>query len=200
MVSTPHFEGPLKEREFLHSTEKPEPAMGTRTVNRKTVVAVVAIATSFIVSCDVRSVEASRPNWISVSMGAKEARSSLKNLATKASATTEPRKAWNDYIHSLSRESQLPRIFEDQVVDFWNRLADTTDWTVPIPHAGPTLQNSFILSWNRGRHHFEVEVFDDERFEWFYRDRETDDCEGDEGACFGAVAAARKFLKLLIAT
>ena len=107
--------------------------------------------------------------------------------------------AWQDYLTELNRV--LGSRFAGRVKQFWARLASELRFTVPVPHAGPTPDDdSFILTWDQGRYHFEVEIFRVGRFEWFYRDRETDDCEASEGNLKQAVSAAKMYLRRLSRT
>lgn len=103
--------------------------------------------------------------------------------------TIDLRADWGRYLQGLSRRTGLPMKFQATANEFWAGLESALG-DVPIPRAGPTPQGSFIMSWDRGRHHFETEIFENGQFEWFYLDRETDYYEGQDGDCQAAVLAA----------
>lgn len=197
MNAKPCFEGPLQNREFLSVTEKPVTPLGTRSTNRTTTI-VLAITTTLIFSVNVKSVATSGSGGFSAPARVKEINTHPGIVPSEVSGTQDLNREWLAYIHNLSRETGLPRVFEDLVIEFWDQLTEKTHRVVPIPVAGPTPQDSFMLSWNRGRHHFEVEVFSEGRFEWFYRDRKTDQFEGAEGISPEAVVAARNYLQRLV--
>jgi hypothetical protein len=43
----------------------------------------------------------------------------------------------------------------------------------------------FIICLDAGQHHMELETIDGETWEWFYRDRNTETLDGDEGLAWG---------------
>lgn len=49
-----------------------------------------------------------------------------------------------------------------------------------IPSAGSGPDGQLFFSWDYGRHHFEAEIFEDDRVEFFYRDRETETYFGSD--------------------
>ena len=48
------------------------------------------------------------------------------------------------------------------------------------PQATPR-EDSFLMVWDRGKHHLELEVFSGGTFDWFYRDRVEDTFKAGEG-------------------
>lgn len=41
------------------------------------------------------------------------------------------------------------------------------------------------MSWDRGSHHFEIEVFRDGRYDWFYLNRDSGERVGEENHPLG---------------
>ena len=105
--------------------------------------------------------------------------------------------AWHHYLRDLGSVVGSP--FARKVRQFWTDLEKEADFEVPPPHAGPTEQESFVLSWDRGGQYCEVEMFFDGHFEWFYCNRQIDDFEGSEGGFQQAVAATEEYLLRLLA-
>jgi hypothetical protein len=46
----------------------------------------------------------------------------------------------------------------------------------------------FAMSWDKGRHHFEIEVTPDGTFDWFYMDRGSDARSGEEDQSLGTLS------------
>lgn len=77
---------------------------------------------------------------------------------------------------------------EQRLWEYLNWAADDTDprvclrawlaWVglrgAPMPDAGVCPDGPVLLTWDKGRHHFEIEVPTDGPLEYFYMDRATD--------------------------
>lgn len=95
---------------------------------------------------------------------------------------------WTKYVEALpsSKLNDLARELTDALEDR------------PAPTAGGgTPQETFLLEWDNGGHHFEIEIVDrgdsDVLFEWFYLEPEGDPGAG-EGTMAEAVEAAAQHL------
>jgi hypothetical protein len=56
----------------------------------------------------------------------------------------------------------------------WEKLAAQFALDLESPSAGPTPDHTFLMVWDRGKHHFEIEVLASGDYEWMYRDRVTE--------------------------
>lgn len=69
---------------------------------------------------------------------------------------------------------------------------------LPVPTALPSEDGSMHLAWDRDQHHLDVDLFPDGSFEWFYRNRLTDELDGtDEGRVLGMPEALARRLRLI---
>ena len=90
---------------------------------------------------------------------------------------------WNLYLKSLARpEGPLTSRHAEYAVRFWHSLRSR--FSVPLPQAGPTEAPGLLLVWDRGRHHLQIEIFEDGSYDWFYRDRRNETYLGEEGLAF----------------
>ncbi len=55
----------------------------------------------------------------------------------------------------------------------WRYLRTATNGRFTVPRAAPTQDHGIILSWEKVDHYLEIEIFDDGRYDWFYREEET---------------------------
>lgn len=195
MREEPLFKGPL-ERPFFLQASAPLPIGGQKTTGALKISIGPLLATGITSSVLALSGGAtvSRGN---VRIGVSVATAGLNRGMGNdlgATQTDEPSEsaAWMGYLNDLN--SVLPGPFSRKVRKFWSDLSRIS---CPVPHASPTPQGSFILVWDRERHHFEVEVFPGGRFEWFYCDRLSDYYEGAEGNRDHAVRATANFLEKL---
>ena len=89
---------------------------------------------------------------------------------------------WNAYLATLAQpRGPLTAEHAESVKRFWRHLRSLRSWNLPVPQAGPTEAPGFLLVWDRGRHHLEIEIYDDGTFDWFYRDRRDESYFGDDG-------------------
>lgn len=51
----------------------------------------------------------------------------------------------------------------------WQEVKDT----LPMPNAGVGPDGELLYTWDKGAHHYEIEVFPDGRKEYFYMHRQT---------------------------
>jgi hypothetical protein len=56
------------------------------------------------------------------------------------------------------------------------------------PEAAPT-EDGFRMVWDRGPHHLQIEVFPGGRYDWFYRDRDTETVQSEESLTLGSYPA-----------
>ena len=59
----------------------------------------------------------------------------------------------------------------------WLMLKENVDLPAPSAATGP--DGIMFYSWDKGEHHFEVEIFPDDSTEFFYRNRMTGEICGD---------------------
>lgn len=90
------------------------------------------------------------------------------------------RELWLLYLRSL-RDRVRPKVLV------------MVDELVPKEMAPPSaclIPGGMQLSWDRGEHHLEFDVQDD-GFDWFYRNRKTEDCaSGDRSRSIGPITRA----------
>ena len=82
---------------------------------------------------------------------------------------------WEAYLAKLD----LP--FAEDVRKAWSYLRQRL-WA---PEAAPT-EEGFRMVWDRGPHHLQIEVFPGGRFDWFYRDRDTERLQSGENLALGS--------------
>jgi hypothetical protein len=88
---------------------------------------------------------------------------------------------WERYLADLGKpEGPLMADHVEHVRRFWRYLRSFVDKAFPVPQAGPTEARSLVMVWDRDRHHLEVEIFERGIYEWFYRDRLTQEHTGGE--------------------
>ncbi len=61
----------------------------------------------------------------------------------------------------------------------WQTILDAFS-TMPVPAACTGPDGEMFYSWDRGRHHLELEIIPGKPSEFFYRDRETEDLWGED--------------------
>lgn len=81
---------------------------------------------------------------------------------------------WEQYL------SQLESPVAEDVRRIWAYLSQRL-WA---PEAAPT-DDGFRMVWDRGPHHLQVEVLPGGRYDWFYRDRDTEKLQSEEGLPWG---------------
>lgn len=101
----------------------------------------------------------------------------------------DDRSLWEAYLRRLAKpEGPLSAERADQIRALWASLAKWVGPGLRPPHAGPLEEDGFALSWDNGRHHFEIEVASDGTFGWFYMDRESDARQGEEDRPLGTIS------------
>jgi hypothetical protein len=66
-----------------------------------------------------------------------------------------------------------------QVRDFWSAIERGAESVSP-PYAAVTPEGGLSMTWDQGRHHFEIDVTSDGKYDWFYMDRESESRAGEE--------------------
>ncbi len=91
---------------------------------------------------------------------------------------------WQAYLDRIRESSELRVGIAETVRDVWTELTRRIPGLDP-PHAAPTEDGELIMVWDRGHNHFEVEITTRDKYEWFYRDRQTDTYAGEDGCRVG---------------
>lgn len=95
------------------------------------------------------------------------------------------RSEWERYLDSLTMpRGPLSPFLAKQVTDLWEHLERSLGNLDP-PHATVTPDSGFAMSWDRGRHHFEVEIDPTSTYGWFYMDRASVLRTGEEDQPLG---------------
>lgn len=102
-----------------------------------------------------------------------------------------PADAWAAYLDRLP-DRQLAK----SVVAFWREAKPLGP--LPVPTAIP-FEGSMHLAWDHGQHHLDVDLFPDGTFEWFYRNRSTNELDGtDESRATGMPEAFARRVRLVV--
>jgi hypothetical protein len=102
--------------------------------------------------------------------------------------------AWDRYLHSLMEPSgPLSAQRLRQIERLWECLRRQVTEPLALPHAIATEAGEFVMTWDRGQHHFEIEILPDGRYDWFYLDRSSGERVGEEehpaGTCSSQMIA-----------
>jgi hypothetical protein len=62
----------------------------------------------------------------------------------------------------------------------WEQVRAATGDTMPVPSACTGPDGQMFYGWDRGRHHLELEIIPGKPADYFYRDRQTNECWGEE--------------------
>jgi hypothetical protein len=62
----------------------------------------------------------------------------------------------------------------------WQLIWKASDYKMPVPAACTGPDGRMFYSWDRGRHHLELEIIPGQPAEFFYRDRETEQLWGED--------------------
>lgn len=89
----------------------------------------------------------------------------------------EPERSWDRFLRSLT----VPQ----GVQELWKTL-ERLSRDIPPPYAVATEAGGLSMTWDRGRHHFEIEVLADGTYDWFYMDRDSHDRAGAEAVPLGS--------------
>lgn len=87
---------------------------------------------------------------------------------------------WDQYLRKLAEPpSPLSHQRVQQIVDLWEHLQRQI-MPLPLPYAMASESGEFVMTWDRGPHHFEIELLPDERYDWFYFDRTSGEHRGED--------------------
>jgi hypothetical protein len=105
------------------------------------------------------------------------------------------------YLKDISEGSEP--IVSKQTADLarkaWSLLWQETGYVLPIPSACTGPDGQILYSWDKGEHHFEVEIIPGKPMEFFYRNRKTGELWGEEYTLGDSLPAeAAKKLKLFM--
>jgi hypothetical protein len=101
----------------------------------------------------------------------------------------DDRPLWEGYLRRLAvPEGPLSVDRAEQVRALWAALEKRVGPRLRPPHAGPLQNDGFAMSWDNGRHHFEIEVSADGTFDWFYMDRDSNVRHGEEDQSLGTLS------------
>ena len=94
----------------------------------------------------------------------------IKALEVHGEATgmvaMEPDRSWDQFLRGLSSPTAR------QARELWQTLERSGE-QIPPPYAVATEGGGISMTWDRGRHHFEIEVLSDGIYDWFYMDRNS---------------------------
>ena len=89
--------------------------------------------------------------------------------------------AWDQYLRRLAKPSGPLSVGNVQEIErLWDCLRRQVPDRLGFPHATATESGDLVMAWDRGSHHFEIEVFHDGRYDWFYLDRSSGERVGEE--------------------
>jgi hypothetical protein len=106
--------------------------------------------------------------------------------------------AWGQYLSGLAEPwGPLAAGCVQEIERLWECLRRQVPDRLGLPHAMATESGDLVMTWDRGSHHFEIEVFHDGRYDWFYLDRDSGERVGEEdhplGTCsFEMISRLRK--------
>jgi len=101
----------------------------------------------------------------------------------------DDRPLWEGYLRRLAVPAgPLSVERAEQIRALWAALEKRVGPKLKPPHAGPLENDGFAMSWDNGRHHFEIEVSPDGSYGWFYMDRDSDVRQGEEDQPLGTVS------------
>lgn len=100
-------------------------------------------------------------------------------------AAMEPERSWERFLRDLATPlGALSPQTARQVLELWQAIERSGE-EVPPPFAAATESGGLSMTWDRGRHHFEIEVLSDGTYDWFYMDRNAKGRAGAEGTPLG---------------
>lgn len=97
------------------------------------------------------------------------------------------------YLKRVSTEGSPPLITRETAQAAWIAwiawlaVWQTSGEKMPIPSACTGPDGVMFYSWDKDRHHLELEIFPDKDAEFFYRDRETGEFWGEEYKICGSL-------------
>lgn len=102
-----------------------------------------------------------------------------RNFQTADFDPAEP--DWERYLRTLQEPSgPLPAQRVRQIEILWEHLQGRVEKHLPLPHAMASEAGEFVMTWDRGPHHFEIEVLPDGGYDWFYLDRTSGERLGED--------------------
>lgn len=81
-------------------------------------------------------------------------------------------------------------------IQLWEELQDKID-NLLIPAIVIGTYNSILLCWSTNNYYSEIEVYADETFDWFCRDRQTGKFYGSDNGVSSIKPIANKFIEIL---
>lgn len=77
------------------------------------------------------------------------------------------------WLFSLPKDVCSPAMVSASIRSF-HMLYDASMWRLSVPAASTGPDGKIHYSWDKGRHHLELEIIPGEQAEFFYSDREND--------------------------
>src|SRR5262245_18097722 len=103
----------------------------------------------------------------------------------------EDKVLWEAYLRRLgASEGPFSAERAREVCTLWELLERRFGLPLRPPTAGAMEDDGFAMSWDSGRHHFEIDVAPDGSFRWFYMDRDSDARSGVEDQPLNAISSA----------
>jgi hypothetical protein len=86
------------------------------------------------------------------------------------------------YLQKVSRgESPAISVQTARIArEAWLAIRQATDFEMPIPAACTGPDGQMFYSWDKAKHHLELEIFPDMPAEFFYRNRQSNELWGEE--------------------
>ena len=100
-------------------------------------------------------------------------------LAIPQATVQDLSQAWPGYLLSLLINGPLMADQAIRAMSLWETLR-TAAPSLATPHAAALDDGTFSMAWDKGSHHFEVELHAGGLFDWFYLDKATDAFFGEE--------------------
>lgn len=139
------------------------------------------LASTFVVSC--AAVLSQGSNWTPPVDPAPEpvVRFTAFDSALYRSTMTpvDRLKEHDDFLKAMAQGVISPATAQ-RARKVWYSLLNRSGHLLPIPAASAGPDGQVFYSWDKGRHHLEVEILPGEEIEYFYRDRETGEYWGDD--------------------
>lgn len=188
------FSGPLEQPSFLRPSSETRLPEGARSQGK--LLASLMLAGGMMLTTALTGSASATESFSIIRAGSGGSSSIRADEHRRDTLSRDLLDEWEDYLRRLPQSDEVRPGVVKSVLEFWSRFR-TAQIPQP-PHATPTDNGGFILSWDRGKHHFEVEFLPTgETVEWFYRDRETEKFEGDEGSLQTAFEMARSYLSIM---
>lgn len=97
--------------------------------------------------------------------------------------------AWSEYLRGLSApEGPIEPFQAARVRRLWEALRQRIGEELAPPYAAPLEDGRFALVWDRGDHHFEIELLPNGTYDWFYMDRSSSLRGGEEEQTLGSLS------------